>query len=225
MERAKILAEENGRLEAEMAELKDQSGHWAGKLASRDKELAEERKKTAAAEKRAERAESQIAKLSTTAKNSSAAVKKLGQAQARIVELEAALNDVQKKLERQQRVLNKKQQQPREPAPAPAPAPARAPARAPATREAKARLIFEKFDRDKDGLHNLDESRALGRALEGVEGVDHDVSEDDFKGLCTDLGADPKRGLSLAQFTRIYTDAAFGARIEVDYRKIFGKAT
>jgi hypothetical protein len=91
--------------------------------------------------------------------------------------------------------------------------------------EAKARLIFEKFDRDKDGLHNLDESRALGRALEGVEGVDHDVSEDDFKGLCTDLGADPKRGLSLAQFTRIYTDAAFGARIEVDYRKIFGKAT
>jgi Ca2+-binding EF-hand superfamily protein len=91
-------------------------------------------------------------------------------------------------------------------------------------KEAKIRMVFEKFDRDKDGYHNLKESQALGRALEGITGVDHDVSEDDFAGLCADLGAQVKRGLNLSQFTRMYTDPAFGAKIERDYRKIFGSA-
>lgn len=81
-----------------------------------------------------------------------------------------------------------------------------------------AQLIFEKFDTDNDGYHSLDESRALARTL-----IKSDVSESDFESLCRDLGANLARGVNLQQFTTIYTDAAFDADAERDYKTIFGK--
>lgn len=86
--------------------------------------------------------------------------------------------------------------------------------------EHMAQLIFEEFDVDGDGYHSLDESRALARVL-----TDSDVSESDFAALCEDLGANPAEGLSLKQFSNIYTDSSFGANAMQDYEKVFGKAS
>ena len=82
-----------------------------------------------------------------------------------------------------------------------------------------AQLIFQEFDADGDGYHSLDESRALTHVL-----TDAEVSESDFAALCEDLGANPAEGLSLKQFSTIYTDSSFGANAVQDYEKVFGKA-
>lgn len=87
---------------------------------------------------------------------------------------------------------------------------------------ARAQMVFQLFDVDGDGYHNLQESQALGRALEGVAAADHDVDADEFAAMCVDLGANPDRGVSLANVTEIYTDPTFGADIEHDYAHLFG---
>jgi chromosome segregation ATPase len=86
--------------------------------------------------------------------------------------------------------------------------------------EQLAELIFKAFDADGDGYHGLDDARALARVL-----TNSDVTESDFEGLCEELGANPADGLSLQQFTTIYTDSAFGADAQKDYKKIFGKSS
>ena len=80
--------------------------------------------------------------------------------------------------------------------------------------EQLAELIFKAFDADGDGYHGLDDARALARVLTNSD-----------EGLCEELGANPADGLSLQQFTTIYTDSAFGADAQKDYKKIFGKSS
>ena len=82
-----------------------------------------------------------------------------------------------------------------------------------------AKLMFDHFDRDGDGYHNLKESQAYGLAVTG-----EDVSESAYIGMCKDIGASAKRGVDLGHFTEIYTDRSFGADEEKDYTKIFGQA-
>jgi hypothetical protein len=65
----------------------------------------------------------------------------------------------------------------------------------------------------------LKETQALGRALHSAN-----VTKTDFSELCMDLGANPKRGISLGHFMAIYADESFGADAEEDYRTIFGDA-
>lgn len=83
--------------------------------------------------------------------------------------------------------------------------------------------MFDKFDKDGDGYHNFKETQAVVKALQGVgDHVDTDVDEAEYKHFCTDLGADPKRGVNLRQFTTVYTDKSFGANFDLDYKHVFG---
>ena len=103
------------------------------------------------------------------------------------------------------------------------PKPATSPKNKETQAERTARLcaaIFEQYDRGGDGYHTHADTRALAKTL-----GHRDIDEAYFAGLCEDLGAkSPKRGLSLKQFTTIYSDAAFGADIVKDYTAVFGKA-
>ena len=103
--------------------------------------------------------------------------------------------------------------------------------------------IFVKYDVDSSGYHTIADTRALGKALghrEIDEALFAGVSTSNLQllvvsspfltdfvwlQLCEDLGVtNPKRGLSLKQFTTIYSDAGFGADLAKDYRRVFGKA-
>ena len=89
-----------------------------------------------------------------------------------------------------------------------------APAAAPESRLARAaRAIFERFDADRDGYHNLKESRAFAQALK-----EPPMSADDFRDMCEDLGADRTRGIDLGQLVAIYDDPKSGVRPHIPAR-------
>lgn len=80
--------------------------------------------------------------------------------------------------------------------------------------------LFQRFDVDGDGFHNLKESQELSLFVH-----DHLLRRGEFLELCDDVEADPKRGISLQHFTTIYTDPEFHADLEGDYKKVFGAKT
>jgi Ca2+-binding EF-hand superfamily protein len=77
--------------------------------------------------------------------------------------------------------------------------------------------LFERFDIDKDGFHNLKESQELALFVH-----DHVLRRGEFLDLCADLDADAKRGITIQQFTTIYTDPEFHADLQGDHKKVFG---
>ena len=87
--------------------------------------------------------------------------------------------------------------------------------------ERTARMLFEKFDLNGDGFHDLKEYQALCAAL-NMQPV---VTIEGYTGLCKELGVrDCDRGIPFNKFLLIYSDPSFGANLAEDFAIAFGKA-
>lgn len=87
--------------------------------------------------------------------------------------------------------------------------------------ERTARVLFDKFDLNGDGFHDLHESQALGVALN----MQPAVTTEGYMGLCKELGVrDCDRGIPFNKFLLIYSDPSFGANLAEDFAIVFGKA-
>lgn len=62
--------------------------------------------------------------------------------------------------------------------------------------------IFDHFDQDRDGYLGYKELRALGQATGG------ELPKAAYVSICSEIGADPKKGVTKALLLCMYTDAA-----------------
>ena len=64
--------------------------------------------------------------------------------------------------------------------------------------------IFAHFDADRDGYLNFQELRALGSATGG------ELPQSAYGAICSEIGANPARGVTKELLLLMYTDAAMG---------------
>ena len=80
----------------------------------------------------------------------------------------------------------------------------------------KSDAIFDTFDADKDGFMNFAELAALGTATGG------ELPEIAYGAICSEVGANAKKGVTRDELFMMYTDAAMGD-VSRDFNLIFNK--